>query len=62
MLILIDIFSHKNDISLSQIMDMIQNDYSSKTSNKEVNQFLNKIFGDFVQFCDPERKNKSLLL
>ena len=32
---------------------MIQNDSNIKISNKEVKQFLNKIFGDSIQFCDP---------
>ena len=49
------IFSYGNGISLSEIRDMIQNDSNIKISSKE-------IFGDSIQFCDPERKNESLLV
>ena len=41
---------------------MIQNDSNIKISNKEVKQLLNKLFGDFIQFRDPERKIESLLV
>ena len=37
---------------------MIQNDSNIKISNKEVKQFLNKKFGDSIQFYDPERRNE----
>ena len=55
-------FSHGNGMLLYEIRDMIQNDSNTKISNKEVKQFLNKIFGDSIQFCYPERKNESLLV
>ena len=62
MLTLLEIFSHGNGISLSEISDMIQNDSNIKISNKEVKQFLNEIFGDSIQFCDPDKTNKSILV
>ena len=41
---------------------MIQNDSNIKISNREVKQLLNKLFGNFIQFLDPERKIESLLV
>ena len=46
--------------SLSDIRDMINQDDDADLKNNKIKGFLIKKFGDFISFCDPERKNQSL--
>ena len=47
--------------SLSDIRDMINQDDNADLKNNEVKGFLIEELGDSISFCDPERKNQSLL-
>ena len=39
---------------------MINQDDDADLKNNKIKGFLIKKFGDFISFCDPERKNQSL--
>ena len=47
--------------SLSDIRDMINQDDNADLRNNEIKGFLIDEFGDSISFCNPERKNQSLL-
>ena len=46
--------------SLSDIMEMINQEDDADLKNNEIRGFLIEEFADSISFCDPERKNQSL--
>ena len=52
------IIDQERGFSLSEIRHMINQDDNTDPKKNEIKGFLIEEFGDFISFCDPERKNR----
>ena len=56
------IFENGNDISLSKLRDMLNQNEEVVFNNSEIKLFITKFFGDSIQMCYSEQKNEPMFM
>ena len=56
-----EIINRGNGVTLTKIREMINTNEDINIKNNEVKIFLEENFGNRIQFCESDKKNKSLM-